>query len=535
MANTLPGYPKRFVVGETSSMYRDAIGKFTDSNHLYSLYMDSPEKYDRDIIELFNQTKLYSNDFLNLISAAEPFYLTTHSDSFTYRIRKGVEYPKVIENLASSNTKPGQYGTTFQLVFDRKVFVHGDRITAHRIEQNALLYVSKDPEPYGKGWKYTFTITGGDADAFVQAKFLQVGVEYFKVDNIIGEFDTKLSGLGLTDGELEVMHTLGESFGVEHTVTEWAEMRQLKDASGKSFNINLNKDREGNAKDISFIGKTTTGRNGKEMIVDLRWAKTIDLMLKKEMLDMKVNKLIWGRSGMVPGQGGQSNTLVGAGLYEQMEQGNVVYYDRGEFGVNLLRTVFGDLFYRRRAFGDRKVTIYTNEAGMDLINNTLQKELFNSGFRIDPANAGMLHGISQNKPSMNLGLGYAFDHFITTETGQVDFKHMPALDDPMGNLEYGPSKKSAPMFMVFDVSEGSDGASAPQRIREIRHKGAPGMSWGYEQGTVSPFGFGSMQGMQSAHRNPWYTMWMKDRVGVFLEDPSRTVILKEQPQVDPTF
>jgi hypothetical protein len=111
---------------------------------------------------------------------------------------------------------------------------------------------------------------------------------------------------------------------------------------------------------------------------------------------------------------------------------------------------------------------------------------------------------------------------------------MPALDDPMGNLEYGPGKKSAPMFMVFDISTEGD-ATAPQRIREIRHKGMPGMTWGYEQGTVSPFGFGSMQGMMSSHRNPWYTMWMKDRVGVFLEDPSRTVIIKEQPQVETSF
>jgi hypothetical protein len=533
MANSI-GFPKRYVVGETSSMYRNAIGKFTDSNHLYSLYMDAPERYDRDIIELFNQTKLYSNDFLNLISAAEPFYLTTHSDSFTYKIRKGVEYPKIIENLASAITKPGVQGTMFSLVFDRKVFVHGDRITAHRIDQGVQLVVAMDPVPYGKGHKYTFTVTGGDTDSFVPARYLQPGVEYFKIDNIIGEFDTKLSGLGLTDGELEVMHTLGESFGVEHTVTEWAEMRQLVDANGKKFSINLNKDREGNAKDITFIGKTTAGRTGKEQLVDLRWAKTIDLMLKKEMLDMKVNKLIWGRSGVVPGQTGQSNTLVGAGLYEQMEQGNVVYYNRGEFGVNLLRTVFGDMFYRRKSFSERKVMIYTNEAGMDLINNTLQKELFNTGFRIDPSTAGMLHGISQNKPSMNLGLGYAFDHFITTETGEVSFKHMPALDDPMGNMEYGPGKKSAPMFMVFDVSTEGD-ATAPQRIREIRHKGAPSMTWGYEQGTVSPFGFGSMQGMQSAHRNPWYTMWMKDRVGIFLEDPSRTVIIKEQPQVETSF
>jgi hypothetical protein len=530
MANTL-GHPKRYVVGETSSFYRNAIGKFTDSNHLYSLYNESPQTYDRDIIDLFNQTKLYSNDFLNLLTSSDPFFLTSHSDSFTYKIRKGVEYPKVIENLASAINKPGVDGMEFSLVFDRKIFVHGDRISAHRIEQNALLYVTKDPEPYGKGYKYTFTVTGGDADAFVPQTFLAVGTEYFKIDNIIGEFDTKLSGLGLTDGEMEVMHTLGESFGVEHTVTEWAEMRQLVDGNGKKFSVPLNKDREGNPKDITFIGKTTAGREGKPQLLDLRWAKTIDLMLKKEMLDMKVNKLIWGRSGVVPGQSGQSTTLVGSGLYEQMEQGNVVKYNRGEFGVNLLRTVFGDLFYRRRTFSERKVTIYTNEAGMDLINSTLQKELFNQGFQIDPASAGMLHGINQNKPSMNLGLGYAFDHFLTTETGMVNFKHMPALDDPMGNLEYGPGKKSAPMFMVFDVSEGADGAGAPQRIREIRHKGAPSMTWGYEQGTVSPFGFGSMQGMHSSHRNPWYTMWMKDRVGVFLEDPSRTVIIKEQPQL----
>jgi diphthamide biosynthesis methyltransferase len=159
MANTI-GFPKRYVVGETSSMYRNAIGKFTDSNHLYSLYNESPEKYDRDIIELFNQTKLYSNDFLNLITSAEPFYLTTHSDSFTYKIRKGVEYPKIIENLATAIAKPGVQGTMFSLVFDRKVFVHGDRISAHRIEQNVQLVVAMDPVPYGKGFKYTFTVTG---------------------------------------------------------------------------------------------------------------------------------------------------------------------------------------------------------------------------------------------------------------------------------------------------------------------------------------------------------------------------------------
>jgi hypothetical protein len=42
-------------------------------------------------------------------------------------------------------------------------------------------------------------------------------------------------------------------------------------------------------------------------------------------------------------------------------------------------------------------------------------------------------------------------------------------------------------------------------------------------------GFAASQGMQSANKNPWYTIWMKDRLGIFVEDVTRCVMIKENP------
>jgi hypothetical protein len=125
-------------------------------------------------------------------------------------------------------------------------------------------------------------------------------------------------------------------------------------------------------------------------------------------------------------------------------------------------------------------------------------------------------------------VSYAFDSVITSDTGRIDLVHLRQLDLPNTNLEIGQNKKSTPIFMVFDVSPTGDG-SLQNNIRQVRMKSRPSMTWGYVDGAVHHLGFAKSQGMSSANKDPWYTIWMKDRADVFIEDLSRCVIIKEVP------
>lgn len=68
-----------------------------------------------------------------------------------------------------------------------------------------------------------------------------------------------------------------------------------------------------------------------------------------------------------------------SGIYQQMKNnGNTaVAYNRGEFSVDSLREVFGDLFNKTTKTNTRQVKIITNQAGMNMINKALELEAKN--------------------------------------------------------------------------------------------------------------------------------------------------------------
>jgi hypothetical protein len=97
-------------------------------------------------------------------------------------------------------------------------------------------------------------------------------------------------------------------------------------------------------------------------------------------------------------------------------------------------------------------------------------------------------------------------------------------------MEFALNKKSAPIYMVFDVSNTSDGGFA-NNIREVRRKEAPSMTWGYINGRAHHLGFAASQGMDSQSMFPGYKIWMEDRADVFVEDLSKTVLIEVGSQI----
>jgi hypothetical protein len=513
---TIPGFTG-FQYGRFSSMDGRAIGKLTDSNHLESFHDMHPSDYDKKVISLYTQSSLYSNDFLDMVNKSTPYYLDGISDSWRWKIEKPYQFPQIVAvpDATLAQTYVGIDGKEFELVVDTEEFQkNAVVILAHKMYgQN--LYVTSDPRPYsGRSWIQSFVLISANPQTeYVNRQFLQQGIQLELSHHNIGEFDQDLGGLRKLADTIEMFETLGSGDGLEHRITEWADDKTLRDAKGNPLDLLIYYNKRRN--------ELPSTRN------DIRWEPFVEFMMRRQMLEQKVSKMIWAKPGTVRSNGGkQELKKESAGVYYRMRNsGNYVPFNRGEFSPNLIRSVFGDLFYRREDMKNRRVKMFTNEAGMDIFQQSIKQDALNSGISFTVGdNDKFIKGSGQS-----LELNFAFNSFVSRETGKVEVSHLKELDLPQSNLEFGQNKKSTPVFMVFNVSPSSDG-SLVNNIREVRRKGSPNMSWGYIDGTRSHLGAFRSQGMQSANKFPGYEIWMKDRYDVFIEDMSRTVLIEEIPQ-----
>lgn len=509
---TIPGFTG-FAYARVASMDKRAIGKLTDTNHLESFHTTDPADYDKKIISIYTRSSLYANDFLDMINKSTPFYIDTNSDAWQWEVEVPYKFPKIIEVPTSTVelTTPGIDGQEFQFVMDSAEFTQNMIITPHKIygQQFAII---RDPQPYNAGFLYTATLVSANPKSeFVDPTFLQPGIEFSLVSQSIGEFDEDLPGLPRMAEKITMYESLGSAVGYKHTITGWADDRMLKNSDGMPLDLMVYINGKRNEKPVTRH--------------DVRWEPFIEFWMRKAMLDLKVQKMIWGKPGIVKTRGSKQEVKkVSAGVYYRMRNnGNLVQYNRGEFSTNIFRAVFGDLFYRRVDVKDRRVKIYTNEAGFDVFDQALKDDALNSGLTII-ADTRFIQGAEQK-----LTLNYAFSSMVTRETGRIELVHLKELDLPQNNLEFGQNKKSTPLFLVFDISPEGDG-SLRNNIREVRMKGRPSMTWGYIDGRRHHLGFARSQGHSAANMFDGYTIFMDDRYDVFIEDLSRCVVIEEVPQ-----
>lgn len=512
---TIPGLTG-FTYARVSSMDGRAVGKLTDANHLESFHTTEPADYDKKVISLYTQSSLYSNDFLDMINKSTPYYIDNNSDSWQWDIQVPYKFPKIIDIPTSTSdlSKPGIDGQEFSLVLDTNEFSKNSIVSVGSRQYGPRFYVIKDPQPWNRGYLYTFTLVSDNPTIdFASSNFLKVGMELELIDASIGEFDQDLLGLPRLGEKIKMFESLSSGYGFEHQITDWADSKMLRDNTGKPLDILVYAPQRRNQMPLT--------RN------DIRWEPFIEFWMRKSMMEMKVNRMIWAKPGTVKTNGSkQELKRTSAGVYHRMRNnGNLVQYNRGEFSGNLMRSVFGDLFYRRVDVKNRKVKMYTNEAGFDVFQQSIKQDALNSGLTLvaDSGNR-YIQGEGQS-----LTYNWAFDSMITRETGKIELVHLKELDLPQTNVDFGQNKKSTPVFFVFNVSPESDG-SMLNNIREVRMKSRPSMTWGYIDGTSHHLGFAKSQGMSSANKFPGYQLWMKDRCDIFIEDLSRTVLIEEIPQ-----
>ena len=515
----IPGYSSGYIATRYSSMNKRALGKFTDSNHIQMLHSESPADYDKKIISLYTQTSLYSNDFLQMIMKSKPYYINKATDYWKWKVNVPYQFPVLIE-IPDSTLNLSNIGIdrqTFEMVFDKKEFFINDVITANRMYGQQFI-VMNDPVQWGRAWKYTMQlVTTNPMTTSVDPQWLVEGREFEFLYNATGEFDERGSGLGSLGDEITLYESLGSANMVEHTVTDWADTK-VANANTRGT------DKDGNLIDLIMYSKKVRNQEGEHKYVTA-WEPFIEMELRKRMLDMKVKKMIWAQGGSSnTGSGNQEMKKLSMGVYPRMRAyGNLEQYNAGQFSINIIRNVFGDLFYRREDMKNRRVKLFTNEAGIEVFRTAAKDDLLKAGFTIIADNR-FIEGKGQN-----MTINWAFDSMVTMDTGRIEVSHLMELDLPQTNSEYGRNKKSTPIFMVFDVSPQGDQMSS-DNIREVRPASAPSMTWGYVDGTYHHMGHAASKGMSSANMFPGYKIWMKDRYDVFVEDITRTALIEQVPQ-----
>lgn len=518
---TIPGYNQGYIATRYSSMNKRALGKLTDSNHIQSLHATQPADYDKKVISLYTQSSLYSNDFLQMVMKSKPYYIDKATDYWQWKVNVPYQFPALIEvpDATLALASIGIDRQTFELVFDKKEFYVNDVITPNRMYGQQFI-VKFDPIPYGRGWKYVFAlVTTNPMSTTVDPQWIVEGREFEFLYNAIGEYDERGTGLGQLGDEITLYQSLGSGSMIEHTVTEWADVK-----IANQLGVSMGSDKEGNPLDLIVYGQKRRNEEGTHFKVGA-WEPFIEMEMKKRMLEQKVKKFVWAMGGTDnTGSGAQELKKLSMGVIPQMRAyGNLEQFNAGQFSVNILRNVFGDLFYRRKDFKDRYVKLFTNEAGMEVFNTANKDDLLRQGFTII-ADDRFIQGKGRH-----MVVNYAFDSLVTQETGNIEISHLMELDLPQTNSEFGRNKKSTPVFMVFDVSNNNDGMYS-DNIREVRPKAFPSMTWGYQDGTYHHMGHAASKGMSSSGMFPGYKMWQRDRSDVFIEDVTRTVLIEQIPQ-----
>ena len=507
----LPGFQGVMAMDVSSVTH---AGKFTDANALSRLGQDNPTMYDREIISLYSQTTEKASDFMNMLNKSTPFYINSNTDSWSWKVNSPWIPNRLVEitpSTASNINSLGVDGKPFEMVFDRP-FQLNAVVSANKMYGDALLVVT-EPRPYGKGYLVEVELTGASVNknSVAQSRFIVEGHEYSQIDFITGEFDQDLDGIDIAGHSITLMDSMGAGYGVQHTTTKWAGQRTLKDEKG-------------NLKDIVAYTQYKINEMGKPEVLGVRWETYAERKAREKMLMIRTNRILWAKGGQSQARGGKQEVRKHVeGIYSKMKRfGQYNDFNKGQFSGNLLRQVFGDLFYRRVEIGKRRVKLYTNEAGMELFRQANLDDLKASGLTIIADNR-FIQGTGQN-----MMVNYGFDMMFSWETGTVEVSHLVELDLADDYDTFAINRKSPPIFYAFDITNPEGGLQ--NNIREVRQQGAPSMTWGYINGRQDAVK-GNMYGGQSASMNPGSTLWFEDRFDIFIEDFSKVVVFEQTPQI----
>ena len=168
------------------------------------------------------------------------------------------------------------------------------------------------------------------------------------------------------------------------------------------------------------------------------WMHYVDYAVETQFADYKNNAMAFGRSnrnsnGEYTNIGKSGNVIkTGAGLYEQMEVANTIYYNT--FSLKLIEEALYDLSYGEVDLNNRVFLMRTGEKGAIQFHKEILKEV--SGWSMFTLNGDALSVVQKTNSPLHqnaLKAGFQFVEYMAPNGVILKIEVDPYYDDPVRN------------------------------------------------------------------------------------------------------
>ena len=407
----------------------------------------------------------------------------------------------VTQSMADSDVMVGAGTAPFELVFGEDWFADGEVIVGS-LNQIYPLRVLGNPRMEGTNAVYRVELMGGNTSG-IPAERLLAG-ERFSID--FAPVEKELSrGVG------DVRFTSPVSMR-----NEWSTVRIQHKVAGNMLNKKL----------AVGIPVVKAGDNGKTVTSTVNmWMHNVDWEVEQQFSEYKNNAMVFGTSNRNSNgeymNFGKSGGVIktGAGLFEQMEYANTMYYNN--FSLKLIEDALYELSASKLDMKDRVFVIKTGERGaiqfhkavLNVVSGWTQFVLDNSSLKVVEKTQSNLH-------SNSLAAGFQFTEFRAPNGVIVKLDIEPFYDDPVRNKIMHPNGGPA-MSYRYDIL--NIGTMDQPNIFKCKIKGDTEYR-GYQWGIRNPF-TGQKGNPYMSFDEDAAVIHRMATLGICVLDPTRTMSL----------
>lgn len=477
----------------------------TKENHLGSIFALAPQKATNLMVQLL---AFYRGKTLDTFLNQFPVKEFEDDSEYTWNVigsaRRNIALIEARdENGTVVTATSGMIGAgtiPFYLVFPEDWFADGEYIVGN-LNEVYQFRILGDARLEGTNAVYKVELAGGNTTG-VPAERLLAG-ERFSVESAFVEKE-----LSRKVGDVRFSSPVSMR-------NEWSVVRIQHKVPGSMLNKKL-------AVGIP-ITKETNGRYTKT--VATMWMHNVDWEVEQQFSEYKNNALAFGRSnrnanGEYLNFGKSGNVIkTGAGLFEQMEVGNTMYYNT--FSLKLLEDALYELSAAKLDFGERYFIIKTGERGAIQFHKAVLNTVSGwTQFVLDNSSVGVVQKTQSNLHTNALSAGFQFVEYKAPNGVRVKIDVDPYYDDPVRNKVLHPNGGVAFSYR-YDIMY--IGSQEQPNIFKCAIKGDNEYR-GYQWGLRNPF---------TGQKNNQFMSFDEDAaiihrmatLGVCVLDPTRTMSL----------
>jgi hypothetical protein len=425
-------------------MARNLLGKFqtmefsswkglTKDNHLGAIFRAAPQKASNLMVQLLAQKRGKTLDTLlsqfptrEFETADEYFWDVIGSTRQNIPLIEARDENGTVVTAASGNIGAGT--APFYLVFGKDWFADGEFIVGN-LNEVYQFRVLGDARMEGTNAVYRVELAGGNEDG-VPAERLLAG-ELFSIEAafVEGEMSREV-------GDVRFASPVSMR-------NEFSHIRIKHKVPGNKLNRKL-------AVGVPIIVDNKKGTTN-------MWMHYVDYAVETQFADYKNNAMAFGRSnrnsnGEYTNIGKSGNVIkTGAGLYEQMEVANTLYYN--VFSLKLIEEALYDLSYGELDLKNRVFLMRTGEKGAIQFHKAILAEV--SGWSMFTLNGDALSVVQKaDSPLHNNALkaGFQFVEYMAPNGVTLKLEVDPYYDDQVRNKIQHPL--GGPAFSYrYDIME----------------------------------------------------------------------------------